>query len=87
MYENMTIADIGMEVIQTPITDVRIHRVDNQWLVEYRRKPKWYFDKWKWFNDGKYVMHNDAAARAELLVEYGFVTSVRYKRESYKVVK
>jgi len=85
MHENMTLSDIGMEVIKIPITNVRIHRVDKQWLVEYRRKPQWYFDQWWWFNDGKYVQHNDAAARAELLTEFGYVTTTKYKTETYKV--
>ena len=85
MYENMTLSDIGMEIIKVPITDVRIHRVDKQWLVEYRRNPKWYFDKWWWFNDGKYVHHNDASARAEILVKFGYVTETKYKMETYKV--
>ena len=87
MHENMTPSDIGMEIIKIPITDVRIHRVDKQWLVEYRRKPQWYFDQWWWFNDGKYVQHNDAAARAEILTEFGYVTTTKYKRETYKVKK
>lgn len=85
MHENMTISDIGMEVVKIPITHVRIHRADNQWHVEYRRKPQWFFDKWWWFSDGKYVLHVDAAARAELLTEFGYATSIRYKKESYKV--
>jgi hypothetical protein len=87
MHENMTIADIGMEVAKIPITHVRIHRVDKQWLVEYRRKPQWFFDQWWWFNDGKYVYHNDAAARAEVITEFGYVTENVYRKQTYKVKK
>lgn len=87
MHDNLTISDIGMGIVKIPITAVRIHRVDGQWLVEYQRKPQWYFDQWWWFNDGKYVEHNDAATRAELLREYGYVTVLKYKKETYKVKK
>lgn len=87
MHNSMTLTDNGMEVVITPITDVRIHRVDKQWLVEYRRKPQWYFDQWWWFNDGKYVEYRDAAVRAALLVDHGYVTSTKYKTQTYKVKK
>lgn len=87
MHSAMSIGDIGMEVVKIPIVALRIHRVDGQWLVEYKRKPQWYFDQWWWFNDGKYVEHNDAAARAELLREYGYITVLKYRKETYKVKK
>jgi hypothetical protein len=88
MHDNMTIADIGMEVITIPIVSVRLHRVDKQWLVEYRRKPQWFFDKWWWFNDGKYVYYNDAVLRAEILTEFGSTTETKYKKQTtYKVKK
>ena len=55
MKENLTIKDIGLEVIKWPITKVRVGKVDDRWLVEYRRKAKWVLDRWWWFDDGKYI--------------------------------
>jgi len=73
-------SELGLEYAQWPITHVRIHRTDGQWLVEYRRKPKWYFDQWWWFNDGKYVDYTDAQDRAGKLAAQGYILSVRYYR-------
>jgi hypothetical protein len=77
--------DLGLEYVKWPITDVRIHRTDGQWLVEYRRKPKWFLDKWWWFNDGKYVSYNDANARAVKLASQGHVLYTRYVQTKYVV--
>lgn len=79
------ILDLGLEYVKWPITHVRIHKTDGQWLVEFRRKPKWVFDRWWWFNDGKYVVYNDARARAQLLVKRGYTLSTRTVSDSYKV--
>ena len=76
---------MGLEVVQHPITHVRIHRIDGQWLVEYRRKPKWFVDGYWWFNDGKYVEYNEAMARAELLAGRGYYTYTRYKSVKFEV--
>ena len=78
--------DLGLEYVKWPITHVRIHRTDGQWLVEYRRKPKWILDRWWWFNDGKYVSYTDASARAAKLSSQGYYLSVRYKRDNYVVI-
>lgn len=71
-------SELGLEYVQWPITRVRIHRTDGQWLVEYQRKPKWYFDQFWWFNDGKFVDYTDAQDRAAKLISQGYVLSVRY---------
>ena len=42
MKDNLTIKDIGLEVIKWPITKVRVGKVDDRWLVEYRRKANGY---------------------------------------------
>jgi hypothetical protein len=78
-------AELGLEYVSWPITHVRIHRTDNQWLVEYRRKPKWFFDQWWWFNDGKFVDYTDAQDRAAKLLAQGFVLSTRYRTDYMEV--
>lgn len=78
-------ADLGLKYVEWPITRVRIHRTDGQWLVEYRRKPKWYFDQWWWFNDGKYVDYTAAQERAGTLVKRGYTLYLRYYRDQYEV--
>jgi hypothetical protein len=87
MATDMTLGDYGLEPTNHPITHVRIHRTDGQWLVEYRRKPKWIFalDKWWWFNDGKYINYGDANARAKALADQGYVIYWRYKSNQYHV--
>lgn len=77
--------DLGLEYVKHPITQVRIHRTDGQWLVEFRRKPKWLIDGWWWFNDGKYVSYTDAAERASKLSGQGYYLKTRYKRDKYIV--
>lgn len=87
MNKNLTISDIGMEIVNTVITDVRMHRVDHKWLVEYKRIPQYYVDKWWWFNDGTYVNHNEAVTRAKLIAAQGYVQGVRYKKQTFAVKK
>ncbi len=83
--EQPLMSDLGLEYVKWPITHVRIHRTDGQWLVEYRRKPKWFFDKWWWFNDGKYVQYNDAKTRAAKLAGQGYALSTKYIKDNYVV--
>lgn len=83
--DQIKMSDLGLEYVKWPITNVRIHRVDGQWLVEYRRKPKWFIDKWWWFNDGKYVNYRDATARAKTLASAGYVQYQRFVRSEYYV--
>jgi hypothetical protein len=79
-------ADLGLEYAQWPITHVRIHRTDGKWLVEYRRKPKYYIDQWWWFNDGTYVDYTEAQDRAAKLLAQGYVLYVRYRPADVYVV-
>lgn len=85
MNTEQTLAETGFEIATHPITHVRIHRTDGQWLVEYRRKPKWIVDGWWWFNDGKYVEYMDARERAELLKARGHYTYLRYLSNEFEV--
>ena len=78
-------SELGLEYLQWPITRVRVHRTDGQWLVEYKRVPKWYFDQFWWFNDGKFVDYTDAQDRACKLFAQGYVLSVRYRKDNYEV--
>ena len=85
MNTDKTLAEVGLEVVQHPITHVRIHRIDGQWLVEYRRKPKWLVDGFWWFNDGKYIEYTDAYERAATLKERGYYTYIRYRSDKFEV--
>lgn len=82
-------SDLGLEYVKIAITNVRIHRTDGQWLVEYKKLPRWYaFWNWIWWwNDGKYVSYNDAVARAQKLSSNGYVLSTRYKRAEFYVTR
>ena len=80
--------DLGLEYVRRPITAVRIHRTDNQWLVEYKKKPLAFWRIWDyawWYNDGKYVSHSDAKARAAKLSSQGFYLETRYIKDQYVV--
>ena len=85
MKENLTIKDIGLEVIKWPITKVRVGKVDDRWLVEYRRKAKWVFDRWWWFDDGKYIDYREAVARAQAIVAAGYITTIRNATPTFDV--
>jgi len=73
--------EYGVEFDQIEITKLRIFRTDGQWLVEYRRKPRWILglDRWWWFNDGKYVDYTDARERVEFLRTAKFVSKTRFQ--------
>lgn len=73
--------EYGVEFDRIAITKLRIFRVSGQWLVEYRRKPRWIFglDRWWWFNDGMYIEYTDALERIEFLKSAGFVSKARFQ--------
>ena len=85
MNENLKIKDIGLEIVKWPITKVRVGKVDDRWLVEYRRKPKWLFDGWWWFDDSKYIEYNEAVARAQLLSSRGYITYTKVSAPVFEV--
>jgi hypothetical protein len=73
----MNISDLGLEIIKHPITHVRVQPHGNRWYVEYRRKPKYYFDKWWWFDDSIFIDFRDAYNRAQILAAEGGISEVR----------
>ena len=87
MNGDLNINDIGLELEKTYINRTRVGKVDNVWLVEYRRKPKWFFDRWWWFNDGKYVDYREAVNRAKFLAETGYVTKLVTSKPVFDVVE
>ena len=74
------LSDHGLEVILNPITQVRLQFHAGHWYVEYRRKPKYFFDKWWWFDDSKHVEYNDAYVRAQTLAAQGGKKVIRNKQ-------
>lgn len=75
-----TISDLGFEYVKIPVTHTRVFRVNSKWLVEYKRKPFFFFDGLWWYNDGVYVEYNDASKRAQFIIERGYVRKMRYKK-------
>lgn len=64
---NMNTEDLGLEKYYYPIYKVRLSFAAGKWYVEYRRKPKYFFDKWWWFDDSVHTEYNDAQLRANIL--------------------
>lgn len=74
--------------VRIPVTRLRIIRVGSQWMVEYRRAPKWIFelDRWWWFNDGLYTEYNDALKRVNTLKTLKYVTKTKFiKYQKFEV--
>ncbi len=63
----MKIEDLGIEEHLHPITKIRLTFYSGKWYVEYRRKPKYFFDRWWWFDDSIHTEYNDAQLRANIL--------------------
>jgi hypothetical protein len=64
---NMNTEDLGLETYYYPIYKIRLSFHAGKWYVEYRRKPKYFFDKWWWFDDSVHTEFNDAQLRASIL--------------------
>ncbi len=64
---NMNTEDLGLEEYLYPIYKIRLSFHAGKWYVEYRRKPKYFFDKWWWFDDSVHTEFNDAQLRANIL--------------------
>jgi len=83
---DLTIADLGMEYAQTPIKQIRIHRTDGKWKVEYKKaKIRLPWDYFWWYSDGTFLRYQDAVDRATDLKHIGFVVSLRYKQDIFDV--
>ena len=63
----MNTEDLGLEEYLYPIYKIRLSFHAGKWYVEYRRKPKYFFDKWWWFDDSVHTEFNDAQLRANIL--------------------
>lgn len=74
--------EYGVEYEQIVIRKLRIFRVSNQWLVEYKRAPRpWaIWDHFWWYNDGQYVEYYDALARVNDLKANGYVNIARFMK-------
>jgi hypothetical protein len=75
----MNIEDLGLEIVYDPITKVRLQFHAGHWYVEYQRKPKYFFDRWWWFDDSKYAEYNDAFVRAQMLAAEGGTKVIKHK--------
>lgn len=75
----MNIDDLGLEIVYRPITQVRLQFHAGHWYVEYQRKPKYFFDRWWWFDDSKYAEYNDAYVRAQMLAAEGGTKEIKHK--------
>ena len=73
--------EYGIEFDHIRITQLRIHRTDGKWLVEYRREPRWLLglDRRWWFDDGTYIDYADASARVDHLLGVGFVSKTQFQ--------
>ena len=76
---NMNIEDLGLEEYLYPIYKIRLSFHAGKWYVEYRRKPKYFFDKWWWFDDSVHTEYNDAQLRASILAADKGVKELRKK--------
>ncbi len=82
MSEDLVTNKYGVDFINHRITQLRIFRTDNKWLVEYRREPTWLLglDRWWWFNDGTYVDYSDALKRVEHLKSVKYTSTARFQK-------
>ena len=83
----MDISNLGLEVVLKPIKKVRLQFHSGKWYVEYRRKPKYFLDRWWWFDDSTYSNYIDAVARAQMLAAQGGTESLERKTEFFEVNK
>lgn len=76
----MNLSDQGLEIVLDPIVQVRLSHHANMWYVEYKRKPKYFFDKWWWFDDSTHAEYNDAYVRAQTLAAQGGTKVIKPKQ-------
>jgi hypothetical protein len=72
------LSDLGLEIVKNPITQVRLQFHAGHWYVEYRRKPKFFLDKWWWFDDSKFMEYADAIVRAQTLAAEGGTKEIKH---------
>ena len=79
------LSDLGLEIVKNPITQVRLQFHAGHWYVEYRRKPKFFLDKWWWFDDSKHPEYKDAFIRGQELANDGGTKEIRHKTLVFEV--
>lgn len=84
---NMNTEDLGLETYYYPIYKVRLSFHAGKWFVEYRRKPKYFFDKWWWFDDSVHTEYNDAQLRASILAADKGIREFRKKSLEIEVLE
>lgn len=84
----MNIEDIGLQIVKTPITQVKCSFHEGKWHVEYRKPAKGIFSfylKRHWYHDSKYSNYLDAHHRAEFLAATGYLEGFEEKSHIYDV--
>jgi hypothetical protein len=81
----VTLDDLGLEIVKHPIKKVRLQFHKGKWYVEFRRQPKYFFDRWWWFDDSIYADYKDAYVRAQMLASEGASQEVKYKTIEFDV--
>ena len=81
----ITLEDAGLEVVKNPIKRVRVQFHAGLWYVEYQREPKYFFDRWWWFDDSKHPEYKDAFVRAQEIAADGGIKQIRHKTLVFEV--
>lgn len=81
---DMNTEDLGLEEYLYPIYKIRLSFHAGKWYVEYRRKPKYFFDKWWWFDDSIHTEFNDAQLRANILAADGGIRE--FKKKTVEII-
>lgn len=82
------IHDDGFDLVKVPITQVRLSPYRGRWYVEYRLKnPRFFIDKWWWYDDSIHSNYCDAIVRAKLLVADKCIEFVKPKKTHVLEVK
>jgi len=66
----------GMKEVRYPITHVRLTMVDGKWVVQFRRKPLWWIDRFIWFTDSIHHRFTDAEIRTNMLINDKYYTKL-----------
>ena len=81
----MNIEELGLEQILHPIKKVRVQFHAGKWYVEYQREPRYFFDRWWWFDDSKHPEYKDAFIRGQELAAEGGTKEIRHKTLVFEV--
>lgn len=81
------LSDYTLEYETRPIRSVRVKYMSGRWYVIYRRKPRFFFDRWWWFTDSMHTLYNDAYIRGVQMAEDGYYVTPNKAERNFKVVK